>query len=271
MADPNKKPLPDKSALLKKGVGLTNQGQPDSVCPKCSQPIGQGEMVNYSSGGMETHMQCPASSAQQPGQQAPGWQSRLNLPKSFKPPQQQTHTPGMINPNVGKPTASIIAKVRTENKFAGRPPRFSFSVPMQAAGHVAFQFAKAGMTDFEVVHYKEDDISQFTFPTEPEMHIAEEIVKAEFADQITARKGQWAMWAEVSDPSQIKSERDLEPQKQYVAAIDDEGHAVEKPTKSYTDVGDDNREAVGKFASPLFALPKNAVQEAEEWLKKLDK
>jgi len=32
------------------------------------------------------------------------------------------------------------------------------------------------------------------------------------------------------------------------AAIDDEGNAVEKPTKSYTDVGKDNREAVGKFA-----------------------
>jgi hypothetical protein len=34
----------------------------------------------------------------------------------------------------------------------------------------------------------------------------------------------------------------------HFAAIDDEGHAVEKPTKSYTDVGKDNREAVGKFA-----------------------
>jgi hypothetical protein len=33
------------------------------------------------------------------------------------------------------------------------------------------------------------------------------------------------------------------------AAIDDEGNAVEKPTKSYTDVGADNREAVGKFAA----------------------
>src|ERR1700675_4496301 len=124
MANPNKKPSPaDKSALLKKGVGLTNQGQQGSVCPKCSQPIGQGEMVNYSSGGMETHMQCPAGSAQQPGQQAPGWQSRLNLPKNFKqpqqPPQQQTHTPGMINPNVGKPTASVIGTVRTERKMAG--------------------------------------------------------------------------------------------------------------------------------------------------------
>src|ERR1700675_1226279 len=161
----------------------------------------------------------------------------------------------------------LIAKVHTETKRAGRPPRFSFSVPMNAAGHVAFQLAKAGMKDFEATHYKEDDLSMFQFPTEPEMHVAEEIVKAEFADQIDARKGYWGMWSDKGeDPAQIKSERDLEPQKQYVAAIDDEGNAVEKPTKSYTDVGEDNREAVGKFASPLFALPKNAVKEAEEWL-----
>src|SRR5271168_3636320 len=111
----------------------------------------------------------------------------------------------------------IIATVRTEKKLAGRPPRFSFSVPMQAAGNVAFHLAKAGMKDFDVAHYEEDNFSQFTFPTEPEMHVAEEIVKAEFADQIKSGKGYWGMWADHSDPAQIKSEKDLEPKHQYVA------------------------------------------------------
>lgn len=111
----------------------------------------------------------------------------------------------------------IIATVRTEKKLAGRPPRFSFSVPMQAAGNVAFHLAKAGMKDFDVAHYEEDNFSQFTFPTEPEMHVAEEIVKAEFADQIKSGKSYWGMWADHSDPTQIKSEKDLQPKQQYVA------------------------------------------------------
>jgi hypothetical protein len=226
MANRNKKPLPaNKSALLKKGVGLTNQGQEGSVCPKCSQPIADGEMVNYSSGGMETHMQCPAPAAQQPqqpGQQAPGWQSRLNLPKNFKAPQQQqqqTHTPGMINPNVGKPTASVIGTVRTERKMAGKPARFSFAVPTKASGHVAFQLAKAGMKDFEVVHYEEDNVSIFAFPSEPDMHVAEEIVKAEFADQIRSQKGMWKSWSDVKDIEEIPETESRKPS-QYVSSWD---------------------------------------------------
>src|SRR5271170_6521487 len=111
----------------------------------------------------------------------------------------------------------IIATVHIEKK-AGRPPRFTFSVPLKAAGNVAFHLAKAGMKDFDVSHYEEDNLSMFTFPSEPEMHVAEEIVKAEFADQIRSRKGYWGMWSEKGeDPSQIKSEKDLEPKHQYVA------------------------------------------------------
>src|SRR5271163_2871007 len=110
----------------------------------------------------------------------------------------------------------IIATVRIEKK-AGRPPRFTFSVPLKAAGNVAFHLAKAGMKDFDVAHYEEDNFSQFTFPTEPEMHVAEEIVKAEFHDQIKSGKSYWGMWADHSDPSQIKSEKDLQPKQQYVA------------------------------------------------------
>src|SRR5271168_3659461 len=112
----------------------------------------------------------------------------------------------------------IIATVRTENKMAGHPPRFSFSVPMQAAGHVAFQLAKAGMKDFDVAHYKEDDFSQFTFPSEPEMHVAEELIKATFADQISAGKNMWGMWAEPQDLMQVKDEREVNP-KQYVSSV----------------------------------------------------
>lgn len=107
----------------------------------------------------------------------------------------------------------IIATVRTEKKMAGRPPRFSFSVPLKAAGNVAFYLAKAGMKDFDVAHYKDDDLSMFTFPSEPEMHVAEEIVKAEFADQIGARKGYWEMWADKA--TQLK--KDPQPKQQYVA------------------------------------------------------
>src|SRR5277367_2099455 len=112
----------------------------------------------------------------------------------------------------------IIGTVHTEKKMAGRPPRFSFSVPMQAAGNVAFYLAKSGMKDFDVAHYEEDDFSMFTFPSEPEMHVAEEIVRAEFAEQISARKGLWGQWADKGeDPFALKSEKDLQSPKQYVA------------------------------------------------------
>lgn len=217
MAEPTKNPSAD---LLKKAVGLTNQGQKGAVCPNCHQPIKDGEMVHYQAGGMEAHAQCPVGNAQQPGQQ-PGWQSRLNLPPGFKPKQQPTHTPGMINPNVGKPTASlVIGHQRTERKMAGRPPRFSFAVPMSAAGHVAFQLAKAGMKDFEVTHYKEDEVSSFAFNNEPEMHVAEEIVKAEFADQITSQKGMWKSWApQENDVMELPETEERKPT-QYVSSWD---------------------------------------------------
>jgi hypothetical protein len=59
------------SLLKKKAVGLQNQGQPDAVCPKCQQPIAEGQMVNYPQG-RETHVQCPPATGNQPGQGAPG-------------------------------------------------------------------------------------------------------------------------------------------------------------------------------------------------------
>jgi hypothetical protein len=114
----------------------------------------------------------------------------------------------------------IVGSQRTESKFAGRPPRFSFAVPMQAAGVVAFHLTKAGLKDFEVTHYKEDDFSIFEFPTEPEMHVGEEIIKAEFADQISARKGLWGQWAEQPrDPTEIRGEHENEKH-QYVASYE---------------------------------------------------
>jgi len=115
----------------------------------------------------------------------------------------------------------IVGRWRTAKKLVGKPPRFSFTVPTKAAGPVAFHLAKAGMKDFDVTHYEEDEFSVFQFPTEPEMHVAEEIVKAEFADQIRARKGLWAMWAETHDPRQVKGERELHPSK-YVASVEQE-------------------------------------------------
>jgi hypothetical protein len=114
----------------------------------------------------------------------------------------------------------IVGRQRTSKKLAGQPPRFSFSVPMEAAGTVAFHLAKAGMTDFEVEHFEDDEVSSFTFPSEPEMHVAEEIVKAEYADQIRARKGQWSMWSDKGrqDPFD-EVERGQTPTK-YVASVE---------------------------------------------------
>jgi hypothetical protein len=302
----------------KTAVGLSNEGQPDAVCPKCQQPIAEGQMVNYPQG-RETHVQCPPAGQ---GQQPP---SRLNLPPGFKPrqpqaPQQPAHKPGMIPPSVGRPQASakaagsrfiddewrellsaqgwevrtndeeemwghpdtdteviigvneshepewsfwvndvfveegqdttallglitgdsievepkqqkpepenfaegevpeyeladkrqlkswgVIGRQRTEKgKSAGRAPRFSFAVPAEAAGKVAFFLAKAGMKDFEVVNFEEDSTSIFAFTNEPELHVAEEIVRAEFNDQIGSEKGMWKTWAPQSaDPSLV--------------------------------------------------------------------
>jgi hypothetical protein len=115
----------------------------------------------------------------------------------------------------------VVGRWRDARKLAGRPPRFSFAVPTRAAGPVAFHLAKAGLKDFDVTHYEEDEFSVFEFPTEPEMHVAEEIVKAEYADQIKARKGLWGMWAETHDPAQ-GSERGLHPQKQYLSSAEQE-------------------------------------------------
>ena len=108
----------------------------------------------------------------------------------------------------------IVGRWRNAKKLAGKPPRFSFPVPTQAAGPVAFHLAKAGLKDFDVTHYEVGELSVFEFPTEPEMHVAEEIVKAEYADQIKAQKGLWAMWGEPrGDQSQVKSEREVNTQK----------------------------------------------------------
>jgi hypothetical protein len=115
----------------------------------------------------------------------------------------------------------IIGHQRTSKKFAGRPPRFSFAVPTQAAGPIAFHLAKAGMKDFEVEHFEDDEFSVFEFLNEPEMHVAEEIVKTEYADQIRSHKGLWGMWAETHDPTQVKSERELHPSKQYLSSVEE--------------------------------------------------
>lgn len=85
-------------------------------------------------------------------------------------------------------------------KSAGRPPRFSFSVPMKSSGPVAFQLAKAGVDSFDAANDEKGGLTVFTFPTEPEMHVAEDIVKEEFADQIAARKGLWSAWSPASAP-----------------------------------------------------------------------
>ena len=298
----------------KKAVGLTNTGQPDAVCPKCHQPIAEGQMVNYPAG-KETHIQCPPSTGQQPGQQMPGWQSRLNLPSGYKPPQRPvasllqknadaryiddewreilqangyhpraerdpkgrgsgydqeiwrnpysdlqiaighmdvggdpfwatmssdgmdvegTNTDDLLE-IIGEALADtskepprdleqekkddtamlksmgIIGRQRTtKEKYAGKPPRFSFTVPMEAAGKVAFHLAKAGMEEFEVVNFEQEGVSIFAFTNEPEMHVGEEIIRAEFASQIAAEKGAWQSWSpELEDPSSVKPENEL--------------------------------------------------------------
>ncbi len=105
-------------------------------------------------------------------------------------------------------------------KRAGKPPRFSFAVPIRAGGNVAYQLAKAGLGDFEAVNYKDDEITEFMFKSEPEMHIGEEIVKQEFADQI-AHHSAWRMWQpRPQDPSQVKGEKELNPPRRYVSSVE---------------------------------------------------
>ena len=329
MPVPHSKTMSVNSSLFKKGYGLTNQGEENSVCPKCQQPIAEGQMVNYPAG-KETHVQCPPPQAQQPGQQAPGWQSRLNLPPGYQPKQQpaQAKIPGNIPPSVGAPRAGSLLEKKADERFiddewrailehygfrpdfgsgiegdvwshdgfgikiaintddkgeaywvamqengtplesgqdthrletqlasiqetaepkeeiawkddvpefsdadkdfmkdfrivgrarkgktGARKPNFGFAVPLKSAGAVAFHLAKAGMKDFEVIHYEDDDSSVFAFTNEPSMHLGEEIVRAEFADQIGSRKGMWGSWSPsakaMEDPSLVKSEQEL--------------------------------------------------------------
>lgn len=319
------------ASTRKKAIGLQNQGQPDAVCPKCQQPIADGQMVNYPQG-KETHVQCPPATGQQPGQGAPGsgYESRLNLPPGFKRPQPQQSAPGMISPSAGAPRAGSLLEKKADSRFiddewrailehygfrpegqpnseiwwnqeipvrikidsnpesgafwvamtnegnplesgsdthrlemqlesiaaslepkeeiawkgdvpefsdsdkdfmkdfrikgsriakvtvaktGARKPNFGFAVPLKSAGAVAFHLAKAGMKDFEVIHYENDDSSVFAFTNEPEMHLGEEIVRAEFQDQIASRKGMWGSWTEsakqMEDPSLVKSEQEL--------------------------------------------------------------
>jgi len=75
------------------------------------------------------------------------------------------------------------------------------------------------MRDFDVEHAEDDEISMFTFKSEPEMHVAEEIVKAGYADQIRARKGLWSTWSDTGHNPMEKFERGLEPSK-YVASVE---------------------------------------------------
>lgn len=94
--------------------------------------------------------------------------------------------------------SKLIARKR---KDAGRPPRFSFAVPFDAADKVAFHLAKAGMDDFDVLEVAQEAL--FVFKNEPELQVAEEIVKDEFAAQI-AGKGEWKMWTKPQeDPSAV--------------------------------------------------------------------
>jgi hypothetical protein len=108
----------------------------------------------------------------------------------------------------------LIAKVVNKKKMAGKPPRFSFAVPLKAAGAVAFHLAKADMKDFEVINFADDETSIFAFTNEPEMHVAEEIVKAEFAEQIAGRKGMWGTWA--PEPKDITALPEAEPERQHL-------------------------------------------------------
>lgn len=112
----------------------------------------------------------------------------------------------------------IVGKQKTfSGKFAGVSPRFSFAVPLEAGGKVAFHLAKAGMDDFEVDTYEGDGASIFIFPNEPELHVAEEIVRAEFTEQISAavnadqsggtiseEKSVWALWSPVATHKQYE-------------------------------------------------------------------
>jgi hypothetical protein len=146
--------------------------------------------------------------------------------KAIVEPKDQEPEPPTLTPEEEKKgdddflkSMGIIGHQRTSKKFAGRPPQFSFTVPMKAAGTVAFHLAKAGMKDFDVEHYEDDEISMFTFKSEPEMHVAEEIVKAEYADQIRARKGLWSTWSDIGHNPLEKFERGLEPSK-YVASVE---------------------------------------------------
>jgi hypothetical protein len=96
----------------------------------------------------------------------------------------------------------IARKSSSDPKRAGRPPRFQFAVPMSAGDKVAFHLAKAGMDDFDVLEVGSEAL--FVFKNEPELHVAEDIVKETFAEQIASRKGEWGLWAPPQqDPSAV--------------------------------------------------------------------
>lgn len=133
----------------------------------------------------------------------------------------------------------IVGSRSTAGKLAGRPPRFSFAVPMKSSGPVAFQLAKAGMEDFKVVNYEDDEVSLFTFPSEPEMRVAEDIVKEEFSSQIAARKGQWAMWADEYTKNPMLSPENAEPKrKRYVSNLEKEAFLARQAGKVAGQWGD---------------------------------
>lgn len=99
---------------------------------------------------------------------------------------------------------NVRLKIKREKK-AGVPKRdsFAFEVPTVAAGKVAFVLAKAGMEEFEVTDFGGISVSEFVFLNEPELRIAEEIVRAEFATQIASGKGAWYSWGSAIDPTQL--------------------------------------------------------------------
>lgn len=178
------------------------------------------------------------------GTRSAPWTDTEALKSIVEPKGQQEQEPPVLSPEDEKKSdddflksMGIVGHQRTSKKFAGRPPRFSFAVPTQAAATVAFHLAKAGMKDFEVEHFTDDDISVFEFPNEPEMHVAEEIVKTEYADQIRSHKGLWGMWAETHDPTQENEKALHQPyiaseEKKPVEITDDdlpEGFFSDKP------------------------------------------
>jgi hypothetical protein len=172
------------NALFKPKI-LNAQEYGGSVCPKCQQPIGEGQMRSWD-GGSEAHLTCPP-----PQQQDRDWQSpilKAKLPVQRQPeirqPARQSHSESAV--------ASISSdgrrweKIGTRKAYSGTRPSHarSFGVASDSANLLAMALAEAEIRDFEVATDYDNHVSYFTFSTPADRAMASDLLSKKLAPQI---------------------------------------------------------------------------------------